>query len=175
MGTIIPFLGDGIGLRDSVFEPHEIKAMSAALDEVYEASKLHNDISQSRSWRRALLTWYGAESAAQSACVRGYFTRQAWLRRDRGEVGRHCSPRELIGIRQIKAPRVSAGLRRGTLGCLGAEAVSPSRSNNALRNPFVPLLSNFIFRNELSVPLLSIMRDANGDCAHDGSPRSIKL
>jgi hypothetical protein len=41
MGTIIPFLGDGIGLRDSVFEPHEIKAMSAALDEVYEASKRH--------------------------------------------------------------------------------------------------------------------------------------
>ena len=90
MGTIIPFLGDGIGLRDSVFEPQEIKAMSAALDEVYEASKLRNDISQSRSWRRALLTWYGAESAALPACVTECFTRQAWLRRDSGEMGRHC-------------------------------------------------------------------------------------
>jgi hypothetical protein len=38
-------LGDGVGLRDSVFEPHEIKAMSTALDEVCEALKLHNDIS----------------------------------------------------------------------------------------------------------------------------------
>jgi hypothetical protein len=28
MGTIIPFLRDGVDLRDSVFEPHEIKAMS---------------------------------------------------------------------------------------------------------------------------------------------------
>jgi hypothetical protein len=40
-----PFWGDGTGLRDSVFEPHEIKAMSTALDEVCEALKLHNDIS----------------------------------------------------------------------------------------------------------------------------------
>ena len=39
----IRYLRDGIGLRDSVFEPHEIKAMSTALDEVCEALKLHND------------------------------------------------------------------------------------------------------------------------------------
>jgi hypothetical protein len=45
MGSIIPFLRDGIGLRDSVFEPHEIKAMSTALDEVCEALKLQDDIS----------------------------------------------------------------------------------------------------------------------------------
>jgi hypothetical protein len=45
MNTIIPFLNDGIGLRDSVFEPHEIKAMSAALEEVCEALKLQDDIS----------------------------------------------------------------------------------------------------------------------------------
>jgi hypothetical protein len=45
MGSIIPFLRDGIGLRDSVFEPHEIKAMSTALDEVCDALKLHNGIS----------------------------------------------------------------------------------------------------------------------------------
>ena len=44
MGSIIPFLRDGIGLRDSVFEPHEIKAMSAAFDEVCEALKLQDDI-----------------------------------------------------------------------------------------------------------------------------------
>jgi hypothetical protein len=44
MGTIIPFLRDGIGLRDSVFEPHEIRAMSTALDQVCEALKLQNDV-----------------------------------------------------------------------------------------------------------------------------------
>jgi len=27
MGTIIPFLGDGAALRDSVFDPQDIKAM----------------------------------------------------------------------------------------------------------------------------------------------------
>jgi hypothetical protein len=45
MGAIIPFLRDGIGLRDSVFEPHEIKAMSTALDEVCEARKLEDNSS----------------------------------------------------------------------------------------------------------------------------------
>jgi hypothetical protein len=42
MGTIIPFLRDDVGLRDSAFEPHEIKAMSTALD---EALKLDDDSS----------------------------------------------------------------------------------------------------------------------------------
>jgi hypothetical protein len=45
MGTIIPFLRDGHGLRDSVFEPHEIKAMSAALDEVCRVLELDDDSS----------------------------------------------------------------------------------------------------------------------------------
>jgi hypothetical protein len=45
MGTIIPFLRDDVGLRDSAFEPHEIKAMSTALDEVCEALKLDDDSS----------------------------------------------------------------------------------------------------------------------------------
>jgi hypothetical protein len=45
MGTIIPFLRDGMDLRDSVFEPHEIKAMSTALDEVCEALKLEDNSS----------------------------------------------------------------------------------------------------------------------------------
>ena len=45
MGTIILFLRDGMDLRDSVFEPHEIKAMSTALDEVCAVLKQHNDIS----------------------------------------------------------------------------------------------------------------------------------
>jgi hypothetical protein len=40
MGSIVPFLPDGMRLRDSVFEPHQIKAMSAAFDEVCEALKL---------------------------------------------------------------------------------------------------------------------------------------
>jgi hypothetical protein len=43
MGKIIPFLRDGEGLRDSLFEPHEIKAMSTALDEVCDALKLDGD------------------------------------------------------------------------------------------------------------------------------------
>jgi hypothetical protein len=53
-----------------------------------------------------------------------------------------CSPRGLIRtlhrVLKIKAPQIPAGLRRGTLGDWGAEAESPSCSNNALRNPFVP-------------------------------------
>jgi hypothetical protein len=45
MGTIIPFLRDGACLRDSVFEPHDIKAMSMALDDVCETLKLRDDSS----------------------------------------------------------------------------------------------------------------------------------
>jgi hypothetical protein len=36
MATILPFLKDGKLFRDSVFEPHDIKAMSIALDDVCE-------------------------------------------------------------------------------------------------------------------------------------------
>jgi hypothetical protein len=42
MGTIIPFLRNGASLRDSVFEPHDIKAMSMALDDVCAALKLRD-------------------------------------------------------------------------------------------------------------------------------------
>jgi hypothetical protein len=42
MGTIIPFLRNGASLRDSVFEPHDIKAMSIALDDVCAALKLRD-------------------------------------------------------------------------------------------------------------------------------------
>jgi hypothetical protein len=42
MGTIIPFLRDGLGLGDSVFEPHDIQAMSRALDGVCEVLKLRD-------------------------------------------------------------------------------------------------------------------------------------
>jgi hypothetical protein len=45
MGTIIPFLRDGMDLRDSAFEPHEIKAMSTALDQVCAALNLSDDSS----------------------------------------------------------------------------------------------------------------------------------
>jgi hypothetical protein len=43
MGTIIPFLRDGVDLRDSVFEPHDITAMSRALDDVCEVLKLRDN------------------------------------------------------------------------------------------------------------------------------------
>jgi hypothetical protein len=42
MPSIIPFLPDGMHLRDSVFEAHEIKAMAAAFDEVCEAMNLRH-------------------------------------------------------------------------------------------------------------------------------------
>jgi hypothetical protein len=45
MGTIIPFLRDGAALRDSVFDPQDIKAMSMALDDVCEVLKLRHDSS----------------------------------------------------------------------------------------------------------------------------------
>ncbi len=45
MASIIRFLRDGMRLRDSVFEPHEIKAMSTALDEVCQVLKLQDDSS----------------------------------------------------------------------------------------------------------------------------------
>ena len=45
MASIIPFLPDGMHLRDSVFEAHEIKAMSAAFDKVCEAMNLQEDSS----------------------------------------------------------------------------------------------------------------------------------
>jgi hypothetical protein len=48
MGSIIPFLPDGMRLRDSVFEPDEIKVMSAAFDEVCEALKLQHGSSAKR-------------------------------------------------------------------------------------------------------------------------------
>jgi hypothetical protein len=38
MGSIVPFLPDGMRLRDSVFEPHQIKAMSAAFNELDDDS-----------------------------------------------------------------------------------------------------------------------------------------
>jgi hypothetical protein len=45
MASIIPFLPDGMRLRDSVFEAHEIKAMSAAFGKVCEAMNLRGDCS----------------------------------------------------------------------------------------------------------------------------------
>ena len=45
MASIIPFLPDGMHLRDSVFEAHELKAMSAAFYEVCEAMNLQDDSS----------------------------------------------------------------------------------------------------------------------------------
>ena len=45
MGTIIPFLGDGAALRDSVFDPQDIKAMSMALDDVCRTLNLRDNSS----------------------------------------------------------------------------------------------------------------------------------
>ena len=43
MATILPFLRNGVFFRDSVFEPHDIKAMSIALDDGCEILKLQDD------------------------------------------------------------------------------------------------------------------------------------
>jgi hypothetical protein len=43
MATILPFLRDGVFFRDSVFEPHDIKAMSLAFNDVCEVLKLQDD------------------------------------------------------------------------------------------------------------------------------------
>lgn len=43
MATIIPFLRDGGFYRDNVFEPHDIKAMSLALDDVCQVLKLKDN------------------------------------------------------------------------------------------------------------------------------------
>jgi hypothetical protein len=43
MATILPFLKGGTFLRDGVFEPHDIKAMSMALDDVCKVMKLQDD------------------------------------------------------------------------------------------------------------------------------------
>lgn len=43
MGTIIPFLDNGVSLLDSVFEPHDITAMSMALDHVCKALRLRDN------------------------------------------------------------------------------------------------------------------------------------
>ena len=45
MASIIPFLPDGMHLRGSAFEAHELKAMSAAFYEVCEAMNLQDDSS----------------------------------------------------------------------------------------------------------------------------------
>ena len=75
MGSIVPFLPDGMGLRDSVFEPHQIKAMSAAFNEVCEALKL-DDEPPRKSWQGASLTWRGVVSAALRASARGCFAKR---------------------------------------------------------------------------------------------------
>jgi hypothetical protein len=43
MATILPFLRNGIYFRDSVFEPHDIEAMSRALNDVCAVLKLQDD------------------------------------------------------------------------------------------------------------------------------------
>jgi hypothetical protein len=87
MGSIIPFLGDGIGLRDSVFEPHEIKAMSTALDEVCEALKLHNDISAKQVMAARIIDLVRCGERSTKRLRERRFTRRAWLRRDRAKRG----------------------------------------------------------------------------------------
>ena len=55
MGSIVPFLPDGMRLRDSVFEPHQIKAMSAAFNEVCEALKLDSDSSAKKVMAKRII------------------------------------------------------------------------------------------------------------------------
>jgi hypothetical protein len=76
MGSIVPFLPDGMRLRDSVFEPHQIKAMSAAFNEVCEALKLDDDSSAKKVMAGTSLTWRGVVSAALRASARGCFAKR---------------------------------------------------------------------------------------------------
>ena len=80
-------MGDGIGLRDSVFEPHEIKAMSTALDEVCEALKLHNDISAKQVMAARIIDLVRCGERSTKRLRERRFTRRAWLRRDRAKRG----------------------------------------------------------------------------------------
>jgi hypothetical protein len=65
MGSIVPFLPDGMGLRDSVFEPHQIKAMSAAFDEVCQALKPRTTVPPSKPWRpKCWRSFFGIDEGA---------------------------------------------------------------------------------------------------------------
>ena len=64
MASIIPFLPDGMHLRDNVFEAHELKAMSAAFYEVCEGMNLQDDSSAKQIIARVSSTWYAAQNAA---------------------------------------------------------------------------------------------------------------
>ena len=96
-------------LRDSVFEPHQIKAMSAAFDEVCEALKLDGSSAKKVMAARIIgLARFGECSPTRLS--ERVITRQAWLRG--GEVGRLCSPKELICARH-RVPNKSPADTRG--------------------------------------------------------------
>jgi hypothetical protein len=60
MATILPFLRNGVYFRDSVFEPHDIKAMSRALEQqhylAWPALSRHNR-SLPRKFNGSGLNW----------------------------------------------------------------------------------------------------------------------
>src|SRR6185437_7432572 len=80
MGTIIQFLRGGARLQDSVFEPHAIKAMSMALDDVCSALKLRDGDGSAKEVIAARiidLARHGERSP--NAFANECFTRRAWL------------------------------------------------------------------------------------------------
>ena len=76
MGSIVPFLPDGMRLRDSVFEPHQIKAMSAAFNEVCEALKLDDDSSAKKVMAGRIIDLARVVSAVLRAFARGCFAKR---------------------------------------------------------------------------------------------------
>jgi hypothetical protein len=80
MASIVPFLPDGMQLRDSVFEAHEIKAMSAAFAKVCEAMNLQDDSSAKQIMAARIIDLVRRENAAPRASATGSCERRAWLK-----------------------------------------------------------------------------------------------
>ena len=80
MATILPFLKGGTFLRDGLFEPHDIKAMSMALDDVCKVMKLPDD-SPAKEIIAARIIELGTRWRAQPYASPGpkCFMRRAWL------------------------------------------------------------------------------------------------
>ena len=88
MGTIVPFL------RDGVFDPHDIKAMSMALDDVCEALKLREDSSAEEVIAARIIDLARtSESEALHAFVTECFTRRAWP--NTSVLVTHCAESDL--------------------------------------------------------------------------------
>ena len=103
MASIIPFLPDGMQLRDSVFEAHEIKAMSAAFAKVCETMNLQDDSSAKQIMAARIIDLVRREECSPT--------------RLRDRVLREASLAEAAYAAENAAPSASAtGAARGELG-----------------------------------------------------------